>query len=104
MKSFSLKFCPKCGEYWFPLADYVSRPFKSPPCRKCNVPVEPTGLALMLTATLTILSVGFWFGLMSSSPEGDMVGGIAFYLIMFLAIVQWVRQAKARRKSRKQCG
>jgi hypothetical protein len=100
MKSRSSKFCPKCGEYWYPLADYVPKPFHAPLCLRCNVSVEPTGFSLLLVAFFAPLVFGLAFSMcLYGDPGPFFIMGV--YLLWFLPIIQWTRQIRARRRFKK---
>lgn len=104
MKTRSSKFCPKCGEYWFPLADYVPKPFHAPVCRRCNVPVEPTGFTLALMALCFPIIIAFIFAMWPQGDQGQIFGTMGFLLLWTLPFVQWARQIRARRRFRKHQG
>lgn len=106
MKASSSKFCPRCGEYWFPLADYFPRAFHTPKCRRCDVPVEPTGLALVEPAFFAPLILGSFFAMTpySSNSACESLVAVSIGLLWLLPIIQGVRQKVARKRFQRLLG
>jgi hypothetical protein len=104
MKGLATTFCPKCGSNWAPLADYVAKPFKPGTCLRCGVPVQPTGLSLLMVAVLAIVSISSCtaFCYRPPSKTADVIEGVASWmLLVLLPVFQWVRQAWAKHQFKK---
>ena len=81
-----------------PSADYVAKGMKSPLCRKCNVPVEFTGLSIMFIAILVNVMLGLIDSQTKSIPSVGVA--IAFAAFTLLAAIRWIRQYKAYKRNK----